>query len=45
MVGHSGIFSAAGEAVEAGRCLAWRRMYQALEVNGGQCLITRIMET
>ncbi|TYL46803.1 2,3-bisphosphoglycerate-independent phosphoglycerate mutase [Marinomonas sp. IMCC 4694] len=39
MVGHSGIFSAAVQAVEAvDACLG--RIIKALEKNGGQCLIT-----
>ncbi|ETI60583.1 2,3-bisphosphoglycerate-independent phosphoglycerate mutase [Marinomonas profundimaris] len=39
MVGHSGIFSAAVQAVEAvDACLG--RIIAALKVNGGQCLIT-----
>lgn len=39
MVGHSGIFDAAVEAVEAvDACLG--RIVEALKVNGGQCLIT-----
>ncbi|MBM6552263.1 2,3-bisphosphoglycerate-independent phosphoglycerate mutase [Marinomonas ostreistagni] len=39
MVGHSGIFDAAVKAVEAvDECLG--RIMAALEVNGGQCLIT-----
>lgn len=39
MVGHSGIFDAAVKAVEAvDECLG--RIMKALEVNGGQCLIT-----
>ncbi|MBJ7537863.1 2,3-bisphosphoglycerate-independent phosphoglycerate mutase [Marinomonas transparens] len=39
MVGHSGVFAAAVKAVEAvDACLG--RIIAALEVNGGQCLIT-----